>query len=297
MSLRCLFPKGAMRFALVVAIALGGGASPLLGEEMPGSGDAPSAAPSALGLQAYKENYFIYTRDYADHSRHAVQSQRQWVEARFQFSLKSHILHTRYFPLYFGYTQKSFWQVFDEDGSRPFRENNYNPELFLMLFQNTRHPMQVGLWEHESNGQVISHSRSWDRYYLWPTYQFSPDVSMGFKYWWRYREDPKTSPEDPLGDENPTILDYLGRFELSFNLAWQGSGLAGKIRKGRADPDGTYQLDYRFPAKWLFGWAQPVVTFSPKTHALFTYFYGYGESLIDYDESVKKAGLGVALDF
>ena len=120
---------------------------------------------------------------------------------------------------------------------------------------------------------------------------------MKLKYWWRYKEDPKKTEDDPVGDENPLILDYLGRFEVSFRVNWQGTALSGMVRKGRLDKNGTYQVDCRFPTRWLWGWAEPVVTFSPKTNAIFSYYYGYGESLIDYDELVKKAGLGLAMDF
>ncbi|NIP73939.1 MAG: phospholipase A, partial [Gammaproteobacteria bacterium] len=55
-------------------------------------------------------------------------TEREREEAHFQISLKSRLLEC--FPIYFAYTQRSHWQVYDEAASRPFRETNFNPEFF-----------------------------------------------------------------------------------------------------------------------------------------------------------------------
>jgi outer membrane phospholipase A len=69
--------------------------------------------------------------------------------------------------LYFGYTQLSFWNIYDP--SAPFLDNNYQPELFLH-FDATSLPRPV--WykpslklsvSHESNGLDGDKSRGWDR--------------------------------------------------------------------------------------------------------------------------------------
>jgi len=249
------------------------------------------------GVQAYKDNYFLYTRDSESHADHPLQSDRMSSEVRFQFSLKIPVLYTPLFYMYFGYSQKSFWQVFDLPNSRPFRENNYNPELFLTLFHNTPYPVQVGIWEHESNGQVEPYSRSWDRSYLWPRYYFSEQGWVGLKLWRRYSEEPKKTPDDTEGDENPEILSYLGWFQLGWHWPLDGWQIAGFARKGSADKYGTLQADVKVQAQRFLSWAEPWIALSPKTYFHISTFSGYGESLIDYNERVRKVGAGFSAEF
>ena len=90
------------------------------------------------------------------------------AELKFQFSFKQQL----YDGLYFAYTQKSFWRVLDGEDSRPFRETNYNPELFWRLLRTTPEGLSWGGdlgFEHESNGAREPTSRSWNRLYLAPT--------------------------------------------------------------------------------------------------------------------------------
>lgn len=43
-----------------------------------------------------------------------------------------------------------------------------------------------------------------------------------------------------------------------------------------------------------FGWSFPVFDY-PFLKGYFQYFYGYGESLIDYDRKVKRLGIGISI--
>ncbi|MFN2410341.1 MAG: phospholipase A, partial [Halomonas sp.] len=56
-------------------------------------------------------------------------------ELKFQFSAKVNlaedVLWGDYGDLYFGYTQRSWWQAYNTDDSSPFRETNYEPEVFI----------------------------------------------------------------------------------------------------------------------------------------------------------------------
>ncbi len=89
-------------------------------------------------LYPYDTNYIIYT-DTSDLNKEAISSYN-WSEnarkdeVKFQLSLA--------FPLWRGilgpnsvlgasYTQKSWWQLSNSKESSPFRETNYEPQLFL----------------------------------------------------------------------------------------------------------------------------------------------------------------------
>jgi outer membrane phospholipase A len=51
---------------------------------------------------------------------------------RFQFSFKYNVVPNRTgFGLFFGFTQKSIWDLWNWAGSAPFEDSNYNPAVFL----------------------------------------------------------------------------------------------------------------------------------------------------------------------
>lgn len=274
----------ACRHLLGVTLLLCLAAAPIagqaLGDEHPDESASPEAAKRTF-VSLDKRNYVLaYTLDTVN-----APDDRQEKEAKFQISLKAHLPGP--LPWYIGYTQKSFWQVYDRERSRPFRESNYNPELFFDWPSPFGSPpeawMRYGI-EHESNGQGPALSRSWNRVYLWPRYE-GEMWDFALKYWWRIPEPEKRSQDDAEGDDNPDIERYLGRFEAY--LTWRPrrwAELEWMVRRGTRDDSGTHQVDLRldvFPGAdqlWL----------------LIQYFSGFGESLIDYNHRVDKVGVGVA---
>lgn len=253
------------------------------------------------GLTAHKPTYFLVTWSSFDEDRLKE-------EIKYQLSFKQRLYpwgeltneHERY-KLYFGFTLKSFWQVFDTSQSSPFRETNYNPELFIRTreYQTKWGVFSIdGGYEHESNGQNVPASRSWDRLYIRPRLE-KGIFSIDYKLWYRFEEDEKIDENDPEGDDNPDIEDYYGYGELNFRidfgqLNYRHEPLADKIfhfdksvinvmcRYNLAEGKGAVQIDYFLP-----------LMNSMKLY--FQYWDGYGESLIDYNRSFTKFGLGLAL--
>jgi len=204
------------------------------------------------------------------------------TEAVFQLSAKHRIFNT---PFYFAYTQISFWQAYDRNNSAPFRETNYNPEIF---YRTKRFPFfggQVGAdigFEHESNGQKPPISRSWNLIYASPYYCHS-DLLLYIKLRYRLPEDDKKFPSDAVGDDNPDITDFLGYSDLNlyYRFEWNHTvhlTVRGNIHTGR----GGVVLNYSLP-----------IPKSATSFFIIRLSHGYGESLVDYNRSLTRIGAGI----
>jgi phospholipase A1 len=241
-------------------------------------------------ITAHKQNYILpltYATGLNDETdKDFVEGEQNSIldneEAKFQLSLKIPLNYSSMFvdgdSLHFGFTLQSYWQVYNDNESAPFRETNYQPEVFYMM------PLEwnvaggdTGLtfgMEHQSNGRNDPISRRWNRIYttlLWA----DENMVMSLKAWYRI-------PEDNDDDDNPDINSYMGYFEhraaykmehLTFSTMFRGNPAAGH---------GAFELGMSFPI-WgrLNGYVQ--------------YFNGYGESLIDYDNNIERFGVGILL--
>lgn len=207
-------------------------------------------------------------------------------ETVFQLSLKARILGG---PLFFGYTQRSFWQAYNSVESAPFRETNYNPEIFARFqagnWLSSQWGFDLGL-EHESNGKRVPESRSWNKLYLTAFHEGDDDIIL-IKGWYRLPEDNKDDPTEAQGDDNPDIGDYYGNTELRYRRCLDGQ-LCRHLFTGmvRGNPDtgkGAIELSWSFP------------TGSEQTSWYVYIFSGYGESLIDYNHAENRLAIGVTL--
>ena len=213
------------------------------------------------------------------------------LEIQFQLSIKAALaegLFTEHDVLYTGATVRAFWQAYNEDISAPFRETNYEPELFWVtpvpwtILGGDATLFALGL-SHQSNGRSQPFSRSWNRLYgsvIWERWRYV----FHFKAWWRIPEDEKDDPLDAEGDDNPDIEDYLGNFEFTVAYRKFDHEVSVMLRNNldREDNRGAIQIDWTFPLQRRFrGYLQ--------------FFNGYGESLIDYNREVRRIGLGIAL--
>ena len=210
-------------------------------------------------------------------------------EAKFQISIKVPIADDILggSTLYGAFTMVSFWQLYNADASKPFRETNYEPELFLSRPVNWQFgPIDSELLAlgivHQSNGQDVPVSRSWNRLFL--TYIFrSGSYYYSFKPWWRIPEKEKNSPLDRNGDDNPDIEDYLGHFELRIARPFSNHVAEVLLRNNfKGDNKGAVQLDYTFPL-------------SARFKGIFQAFSGYGDSLINYNDYENRYSIGILL--
>lgn len=204
------------------------------------------------------------------------------TELLFQVSAKVQLFDT---DLYFGFTQKSFWQAYNQDVSSPFRETNYNPEIFFRITPQRSDfsgwGADVGI-EHESNGKSPPESRSWNRLYFAPYYP-AADHLFYFKFWVRIPEEDKDSPLDAEGDDNPDIIDYMGYGELNYRLRFADQRLHVMLRGNPATGRGALAVDFSYPGD------------SRDLYYRIGLFSGYGESLIDYDRSITRISFGLGL--
>lgn len=211
------------------------------------------------------------------------------TEAKFQLSLKTKLAENMFgynADLWFGYTQSSRWQVYNDSVSRPFRETNYEPELMVTAATSWAELSQLTGWDlkmlgvslnHQSNGRELPFSRSWNRVIGLVGLE-KGDTLFQVRPWARL-------PESSADDDNPDITDYVGRVDYLLVHKNQGHEYSLLMRHNmrfNGDSRGAVQVDWAFPIQTnLRGHVQ--------------WFSGYGESLIDYNHRSDYLGLGVSL--
>lgn len=242
---------------------------------------------SPFVLYPYESNYIIYTKT-SDMNKEAIQSydwgdKAKKDEVKFQLSLA--------FPLWRGiagensvlaasYTQRSWWQLSNKKESAPFRETNYEPQLFLGWATDyqfagwTLREIETG-FNHESNGRSDPTSRSWNRVYARFMAQ-KGNFQIDLKPWYRFSESAQN-------DDNPEINRYMGYYRLKTGYQFGESVITAT---------GRYNWNSGYGAAEL-GWSYPITK-----HVRFytQLFSGYGESMIDYNFRQTRIGVGVMLN-
>lgn len=267
-----------------------------------------------FGLKPYKANYFLpfsYSKDKPNRVdalygynglSDAYKHYNKNIEVQFQLSVQKQLSYD-FFGLNeyisFAYTQKVWWQLYDV--SAPFRETNYQPELFVTIPTSQQIDDNIGLkgvkfgFIHESNGQEGYRSRSWNRLYATGLWQWD-NLFLSTRVWYRLKENRRPdwyyeqSVHDSAilqaysdGDENPDIEDYLGYGDIKVSYLY-GKSHFGLLLRNNLDFDenrGAIEFTYAYP---FFN--------SPNTYWYTKIFTGYGESLIDYNVDVTRASFG-----
>ena len=242
-----------------------------------------------FAVSAHRSNYFIPISYVSSPNEGPIREadpnqDLKNAEAAFQISIKTKLWQDIFgtnMDLWFAYTQRSFWQFYNTEDSSPFRETNYEPEMLLNFRTNydllgfKGRFINVGL-NHQSNGRSEPLSRSWNRVVANFGFERS-DLVLLLKTWWRI-------PESDEDDDNPHMEDYLGYGELWGYYFWRGHrfGIMWRNNLDFGDNRGAVQLEWSFP---LF----------ERVNGYIQYFNGYGESLLDYNSSINRIGIGFIL--
>ncbi len=245
-----------------------------------------------FGLTPYRPNYLL-PFGYTTHNY------KEWTptdgtyknyEAELQVSLKlafkKNLLGLGE-TWYGAYSQRSFWQFYIK--SSPFRESNYNPELFVTFPLGSKE--YYGLksitagYSHLSNGQgnieetdnaslypsLHNRSRSLNTLFIKAASQQGP-VLLDLKFW------------IPFGnlDDNPDIMDYYGYGRIKAFYFYKKHLFTAMARLNPLKQKGAVELTYSHP-----GYLEGVYWY-------IKLFSGYGESLIDYNDKLTKLSIGFA---
>ena len=243
-------------------------------------------------IMAHKPNYFLFGAYNGEGYDPTVYQERYDdmsfklgdVETQFQISVKVPLMVDIFgnIDVYGAYTNRSFWQLYEVD-SAPFRESNHEPEIWVQhnsnwSFLGFNNSVNVLGLVHQSNGRGGEISRSWNR--IFANFLFERgNFALSFRPYYRIEEDAGS-------DDNPDITDYLGHYELRVGYKYKEHVFSAMSRNNLESgfDRGAVELSWSFPL-WDYPFLKGYVQ----------YFYGYGESLIDYDNRVNKIGLGISL--
>lgn len=259
----------------------------------PDVGPAPTqSVPASVGYQpagfdAFRGALSAYEPIYFDIGT------RGQTTARFQISAKYRLFNpaagrapTFGENFYFGYTQRSLWDL--QGDSIPFIDTTFNPSVFWLnenMWNSDDQHWRLGLntgVEHMSNGKDGDDSRSLNDVYIQPSinYRFDSGSTLTFA--------PRIKAYFAVEEENADYTDYAGH--VDFNLRWaqdNGAVVSALYRQG-ASRHRTTQLDFAWPLKrtWL----------NMNGYLHLQYFNGYGETLLGYNqrnESQFRIGLSL----
>lgn len=244
-------------------------------------------------ITSYKPTYILFGRWTSDTNKQPTSLNPDYVvdspielnttELKFQFSFKTKIVRGFIFDhldIWAAYTQKSHWQVYNAELSRPFRETNYEPELIFNYGLNIPFVgfdiRMAGLaLTHQSNGRSLPLSRSWNRVIF--------HLAMERENWQIYLK-PWIRLND-ADDENPEITDYYGRME---------GIVSHQFGRNLITLEATHSLRFGSENRGSLrlGWSFPIDGY---LRGHLEVFEGYGETLIDYNHRQFTIGFGVSI--
>lgn len=207
-------------------------------------------------------------------------------QVKFQVSFKYCLLYPFDSGLYIGYTQLSKWDLYDR--SSPFRETNYNPNIFweknnLWCLDFLR----IIPYEHKSNGLAGEDSRGIDRYFVESQISYGKKFNIGIKEkaggYYAYSHKPK---------DEYSVKRYLGYFKTT--LFAQIKDSHSFIGHERISITGEWtKRFYWYQAELSFR----ILTTKFSPHVYIQYYRGYAEFLINYYEKSDALRAGLTFNY
>ena len=178
--------------------------------------------------------------------------------------------------LFLVYTQKTFWNVFQN--SMPMHDLNFNPGIGWSkpFFNKGRYAGKLTmLVEHESNGRDGLDSRSWNRVSFYGSTIIDDWLMVHAKFWIPIID----------GENNRDILKYCGIYQSGVVVTTPNKkfsfGLTMVKRSG-------WNLNFNtiLEASWKVHEKSNLNLFAQ-------YYNGYGESLLDYNQFHSRLRVGI----
>lgn len=221
----------------------------------------------------YKDNYFILGTSTL-HKPTAYNS-----DVKFQISLSIRLTNNT-LPLntylFLMYTQKAFWNVFEN--SLPMHDLNFNPGIGLArpFFVDNRYIGKVTLMlEHESNGKDGDASRSWNKVSIGGSALINEWLMVHSKFWIPIVD----------GQNNKDIIKYSGIWQTGFVAYTPSKKLSLGVTLVKR---GGWNLNFNTIVDFIWR-----VSDKTNLNLLLQYYNGYGENMIDYNKFHSRLRLGI----
>ncbi len=202
-------------------------------------------------------------------------------DVKFQLSISQKLTRSR-LPfdtyLFLQYTQKAFWNVFEN--SLPIRDLNFNPGLglgHLIVYKNRYIGKGYLMIEHESNGKDSIFSRSWNKVTLGATIMLNHNFNVQGKVWYPIID----------GRNNQDILKYNGIFQIAGNYRinnerFQIGLILTKRKTWKMNFNTQLEISYKFNK-------------NENQYIFLQYYNGYGESLLEYKQHQSRIRIGFVI--
>lgn len=192
--------------------------------------------------------------------------------------------------LWFSYAQQSYWQLFTPQVSRPFRSTDHEPEILYIRPLQSADPQRWRVryagtsLNHQSNGQPLPLSRSWNRLILMAGAERGGLQVQG-RVW-------KRLPEGTATDDNPGIQSLVGRAELQATQRIGNEDVLQATVRHNLERTGRGSLRL----EWLHTVARDDAAAAVGGLQLHVQlFTGYGDSLLDYNRRRTVFSVGLSL--
>jgi phospholipase A1/A2 len=231
-------------------------------------------------VQLYRSNYFI-TGDPVDD------------QVKFQLSVMYPLLWPFDSGLYFGYTQLSAWDIYDN--SSPFAETNYQPEFFYRLesggnlFNDVNlgpiDYIQISPIYHRSNGQgAQALNRSENKYYA--------EIQMSAGKINNFGVRGKIFDYYNVSSQNENINDYHKNYEAAVFYRSLSKSVANLEQETitcswGGNPFDKGWIQGEISARILTSYIQPKI--------FLQWFYGYDEFMVSYYQKNNALRIGIGL--